>query len=79
MSSPQSCSALPASFAQDGPGQTLVSCSEPHTDAGSLVDGQFQDDLMIDMYQGVANRKRLSKAEAVIALALRRIFPDARF
>lgn len=78
MSSPQSCPALPASLAQDGPGQTLVSCSEPHTDAGSLVDGQFQDDL-IDMYQGVANRKRLSKAEAVIALALRRIFPDARF
>jgi uncharacterized membrane protein len=33
----------------------------------------------MDMYLDTINHSRLSKAEAAIAIALRRIFPDARF
>ena len=42
------------------------------------LDQQHRDEVM-DMYLDTINHSRLSKAEAAIAIALRRIFPAARF
>ena len=42
------------------------------------LDQQHRDEVM-DMYLDTINQNRLSKAEAAIAIALRRIFPDERF
>jgi hypothetical protein len=44
----------------------------------STLDQQHRDEVM-DMYLDTINHSRLSKAEAAIAIALRRIFPDASF
>lgn len=67
-----------ADVSPEKPSQTAEPESVPLAIGVNNLDQQHRDEVM-DMYLDTINHNRLSKAEAAIALALRRIFPDARF
>jgi hypothetical protein len=60
------------------PSRTAEPESVPLATGVNNLDQQHRDEMM-DMYLDTINHNRLSKAEAAIAIALRRIFPNARF
>jgi len=60
------------------PSRTAEPESVPLAIGVKNLDQHHRDEVM-DMYLDTINHNRLSKAEAAIAIALRRIFPDARF
>lgn len=58
--------------------QTVQQSETTGSDSTVTLDEEFGDNL-IDMYLATSNKCRLSKAEAMIAQALKRIFPGASF
>jgi hypothetical protein len=67
-----------ADASPEKPSQTAEPDSVPLAIGVNNLDQQHRDEVM-DMYLDTINHNRLSKAEATIAIALRRIFPDERF
>ena len=67
-----------ADASPEKPSRTAEPESVPLATGVNNLDQQHRDEVM-DMYLDTINHSRLSKAEAAIAIALRRIFPDARF
>ena len=67
-----------ADASPEKPSRTAEPESVPLATGVNNLDQQHQDEVM-DMYLDTINHSRLSKAEAAIAIALRRLFPDARF
>ena len=67
-----------ADASPEKPSRTAEPESVPLATGVNNLDQQHRDEVM-DMYLDTINQSRLSKAEAAIAIALRRIFPDARF